>query len=78
MNILWIFYPNNLNFKKKSQNNQIFRLFPEIPHFKEVAPDQLTHTLKHREVTSIGLASALSVATPIGTYVLIYEGCVNW
>ena len=43
-----------------------------------MTPDQLTHALKHREVTSIGLASALSAVNPIDAYVLIYKAVANW
>lgn len=42
---LRIFDPNYPLFKKKSQNNQFFRLFPKLPRFEEVAPNELAPTL---------------------------------
>lgn len=78
--IIWhdFFYPNNLIFQKKSQNNSLFRLFPKIPHFEEEAPDESSFALKLREETSIGLASPPSVVKSIGACVLSFKGGTNW
>lgn len=72
-----IFLPKNPNFQKNIQNNPLLKLFLNIPHFEEEAPDELMPALKLKEEAPIGLASPPYVGNPIDTCVLSFKGGAN-